>query len=228
MKYSLVLWLSILLSPCDLRGQCSSYFQCYPKESAAALQFYETQKHITDSIFNSFQIPPAFGFSIVAPEIGHFSVWRNRMETTATELFYVELGEEYADFSIGPLQMKPTFAERVEQEIALLGLNEFSFLTTFNTKNEAVIRKRRVERLNSYRWQLSYLCAFLRIMQHREGLTLNVNDLEEAANAYNAGFWVSPARRVQLKNSKLFPSRFSTQKFAYGKIAREYFGRLAQ
>jgi hypothetical protein len=228
MKYSLLLWLSILLSPSDLCGQSSSYFQCYPKESAAALHFYEKQKHLTDSIFNSFQIPPAFGFSIVAPEIGHFSVWRNRMETTATELFYVELGEEYADFSIGPLQMKPTFAERVEQEIVSLALNEFSFLATFNTKNETVIRKRRVERLNSYRWQLSYLCAFLRIMQHREGITLDVKGLEEAANAYNAGFWVSPATRAQLKNRRLFPSYFATQKFSYGEIAREYFGRLAK
>ena len=49
--------------------------------------------------------------AIFFPELIRYSFIRDLLETTALEYLYIENGKNYADFSIGRMQMKPSFIE---------------------------------------------------------------------------------------------------------------------
>ena len=94
-----------------------------------------------------------------------YSLWRDLFETTALELLYVKGGKTVADFSIGWLQMKPSFAEMVEgkvQEDSIL-FQKYSSLLIYqsSTTDSIKVRKERIERLKQFEWQLLYLNAFI-------------------------------------------------------------------
>jgi hypothetical protein len=129
--------------------QGQTYFQAYPKEVAAFNQFKEYHQVTIDSVFRKFNIDPALALSVVAPEIGHYSVWQDKMEVAVVSLFYVEMGSEYNDFSIGYFQMKAAFAERVEEYIKTFSLTEFYSLLKFEDLYPAGVREERVARMQS-------------------------------------------------------------------------------
>ena len=54
--------------------------------------------------------------SIIFPEIVRYSALRDKVEISLLKTLYVNLGEDYADFSIGQFQMKPSFAEAIRRK----------------------------------------------------------------------------------------------------------------
>lgn len=106
---------------------------------------------------------------------------------------YVQFGKEYADFSIGLFQMKPSFAEEVEQKTTKL-LNENiqkELQLTYNSDDEEIIRGERVERMQDKEWQLIYLTAFIAIcneMYKSKTFETGLDKLQWYATVYNAGF----------------------------------------
>ena len=64
------------------------------------------------------ELPTHLLTPVVLPEVARFNGFSNFFETAALEAFYVEDGSGVVDFSIGPFQMKPSFAERVEHRVA--------------------------------------------------------------------------------------------------------------
>lgn len=141
----------------------------------------------------SSELPPHLLTPVVLPEVARFNGFSNFFETAALEAFYVEEGSFVVDFSIGPFQMKPSFAERVELRVAEQTLlrQRFPKLASCAGKDSAADRQARVDRLSTPEGQLPYLEAMvvLILQDHPVVHTMcNADQTAFVASAYNGGF----------------------------------------
>lgn len=219
------LLLTLLVSGISTGTFSQTYFDTYPKEVSRAKEFIDRHHTLLDSTFKKHAVDKTTALAIVAPEAGMYAVWRDRMETTATEIFYAEMGTAYSDFSIGYFQMKPSFAEAIESYIVRLSLNEFTHLLPAPA-DEKSTRLNRVARLKSLRYQAAYLAAFISIWRALHPQPMEVITL---ATAYNAGFWKDERQLIAMAGRASFPRKvFGTKQFAYGDVALEYYKDLSQ
>lgn len=220
---SIIAGVFLLLGTGNLYSQ--SYVSSYPKEVSQAKRFFTKHYAVLDSVCKKHNVDTDRTFAIVAPEVGMYSVWRDRMETTATELFYVEMGTSYNDFSIGYFQMKPSFAEAIESYVISLSLSEFTNLLPRNA-DEKEARLNRIARLKSLSYQAAYLAAFITIWRT---LHPQSTEVHAQATAYNAGFWKDENQLTILASRKSFPRKvFGSKQFAYGEVAGEYYKSFSQ
>lgn len=117
---------------------------------------------------------PAFAKAIIYPELLRYSQFRDQLETIALQVLYIQLGTAYADFSIGPFQMKPSFVARLDA-----------------LKETEENREKRIAALTTTAGQFAYLSSFLSAMDKRCA-SMRWSSVAEKlrfyAAAYNAGF----------------------------------------
>jgi len=155
-----------------------------------------------------------------------YSNVQDMLETSALELIYVESGSSAADFSIGRFQMKPSFAEAIEEEVksnAILNSNYKKL--PFSEKNSNVQnRKERIARLQSLDWQLMYLNAFVSICKikfRNEEFESNNDSLSFYSSAYNTGFKKSSEdiRSNCLKCYFPYGTKYKGKQYSYADVA---------
>jgi hypothetical protein len=175
-----------------------------------------------------------FALAIIFPELIRYSSILDYIEVKALEVLYVQYGRDYADFSIGYFQMKPSFAEHIEADILNYHLVElYPHLDRLqaDTSDNTSRRADRITMLQDENFQLLYLEAFICIMDH---LILETNrhlpsnmKLEFYATAYNAGYF----KDVREISEEMKKERFYTglddkkKKYNYSSIALPYFLR---
>lgn len=180
-------------------------------------------------------IDPALAISVVFPEMLRYSLWRDMFETTALKLMYVQYGSKAADFSIGWFQMKPSFAENLETEILkhahlrlyFKNLIQYTALPTDTVK----LRTERLERLQSFDWQLIYLEAFVSLnLEKYKSLDVdNKNYLLLLAAAYNRGMDKSIPELLSFSTMKTFPYGPGKQNpFGYTELATYFYSNEAK
>ncbi len=212
---------SFLFTLMEARGQ--TYIEVYPNEATAFQQFKIKYQSTTDSVFRKYGIDRALAISIVAPEIGHYSVWQDKMEVAVVSLFYVEMGTDYNNFSVGYFQMKAGFAEKVEEYIQSLSLDKFASLLNYRNVAPTAIREERLARMQSVAFQSAYLAAFITICKkiHPDLLLVN-NPIKALATAYNVGFWHSSQKISVAMEWRRFPST-GENAFSYAEVAAAYY-----
>jgi hypothetical protein len=195
-----------------------------------AVKTIEENPWWSDSL-NSHGIDPCFALSIVFPELIRYSSISDYIETKALEVLYVQYGRDYADFSIGLFQMKPSFAEQIETDLLKHNLPvKYPYLSRLypSVNDEVETRKARVIRLKEEKYQLLYLEAFLRVMD-----TLNDDrhypspeeKLRFYAAAYNTGYF----KDEEVIRDEMTKNRFYTgmavggERYSYMDIAAEYY-----
>jgi hypothetical protein len=167
--------------------------------------------------------------SIVFPELIRYSMFRNYLESTTLDIVYANTGE--VDFSIGYFQMKPSFAQKVEEYI--------DKHTILNSKQERVfvyrkdmkphhVRKERLRRLKDIEYQVHYLNAFVLIMFDRFPW-LEKKDKEYQvrflSTAYNHNFEAGKRAIKAYMKQEHFPVKRAGQKIYlnYSDIAAYFF-----
>jgi hypothetical protein len=136
---------------------------------------------------------PLFLQSIIFPELMRYNELKDDIETESLRTLYVQFGEEYANFSIGIFQMKPSFAVQVETKAKQLLRDSIykELQLAYAETSEETIREKRVQRLEDHNWQQVYLCAFACICNELYKTKTFKNDTEKIqwyATVYNAGF----------------------------------------
>lgn len=121
-----------------------------------------------------------------------YSEWKDDIETESLRALYVQFGKEYADFSVGLFQMKPSFAEQVEEKARLLlPANIYNELQLGYQSNDAqIIRQERIDRLRDADWQLVYLTSFVALCNEwykDHYFSSELERLQWYATVYNAG-----------------------------------------
>ena len=200
------------------------FFADFPQESADALTFlkehHEIQKELKHYLSEE---EKDIAMAIVAPEVGMFSSLGNEVEYRTMCMFYILHGS--MDFSIGCFQMKPSFAETIEQRIAEnkeLKKKFAKLLVKGHTEREC--RKVRMDRLMHPIWQTRYLAAFIAICkQETSDIPLPTIDdrIKYWATLYNSGLDLSEAQVFKMQGRYLFPRFYGGHN--YGEAALDFY-----
>lgn len=173
--------------------------------------------------------------SIIFPELIRYSLFKDFFETKSLEIGYVQYGAKLVDFSIGRFQMKPSFVETLENLVlyrhARTLHNKYYEITAFKDTTITGIRKERVERLSSLKWQLIYLECFYDIISEKFKDIKWQDDVEMLkfyATAYNHNFCASKKEIDKWLNAKTFPygASYKGEQYSYSDIAVYFYNNL--
>ncbi len=181
------------------------------------------------------QTDAVFLQSIVFPEVMRFNNIKDGIEAESLRTLYVQFGEEYANFSIGLFQMKPTFAQQVETKIKQLLPDSIcrELQLNYQSTDAETIRMQRVKRLQETDWALVYLTAFVcicnKIYQYKN-FTSPLQKLQWYATVYNAGFNKTDAYITQkIKEDNFYlQQNMPEHKFRYAAIAGWFYTKNIQ
>jgi hypothetical protein len=211
------------------------YRQIFGSDYLYAENLLENNHWWADSL-EAHGIEPGFALAIIFPELIRYSSLSDYLETRALEVLYVQYGRDYADFSIGYFQMKPSFAERIEADILEFDLihhyPKLSLLVP-DTTDHPDSRRERVLRLKDESGQLRYLEAFIRIMDLKYSGELKhvpgKMKLEFYATAYNTGYF----KEIRTISASMKQNHFfrgidnGSEKYNYAGIALYYYHNSA-
>jgi len=125
----------------------------------SSCEFLVSNESIIDSISSVYNTDPAVTSAIIFPELIRYSIIRDFIEVSSLELIYVNTGQ--IDFSIGPFQIKPSFAENIENKLdSIKELSKYNGYFQYSSSEEITIRRERLQRLKSFEWQLNYVSVF--------------------------------------------------------------------
>ncbi|MCX6334742.1 MAG: hypothetical protein NT092_10650 [Bacteroidia bacterium] len=197
-------------------------------------QFYieENNSWIKPAV-NKYEIPYAVAVSVVFPELVRYSALRDKMEITMLKTLYRNLGDDYADFSIGFFQIKPSFAEKIRGEMqAFPGWRAKPvFKKRSAYKNDREYRGAIIADLENPKKEFNYIIAFLRICE--KYFPLETADegsrIKFLATAYNTGFWKSKDEIDKMSNMKFFNTKlFSTENYSYADVSLFWYKQYIQ
>ncbi len=191
-----------------------------------AFDFVDKKYNELERIIHELDVEEEVVLSLVFPELIRYAMWRDYFETKANELLYVKKGDPAAFFSIGRYQIKPQFAEKVENYIKE---NEelkekYAFICQYKHTGIKEIRRERIERLKSWKWQTRYVSVFCKIMESRFKQVKHI-DIEDKIRfysaAYNSNFLSDSTEIVQWENKISFPygPGHSSSEFSYAEVA---------
>lgn len=196
-----------------------------------AYLYYQQHRISFERLGESVDLPPAFVFSIVAPEIVSFSLFSNHLEVLSLKVLYVEGGKKYSNFSIGEFQIKPSFVEQLEA-YASKGFSEKNKKAIVIAEgNDKKNRIERISRLDDREWQFKYLRLFLEVMKTRFDDSVFESDESKLciyATAYNAGFERSLDDLMSLGEMSFFSIFSPFYKRSYCEVSLQFFRYLQE
>lgn len=159
--------------------------------------------------------------AIVFPELIRYNGFINALEVESLKYLYVTEGKNYADFSVGYFQMKPSFGEMIEHDAFPLLPAKYRNESGWKYKlaDDETSRKARAKRLSNVRQQLIYLCAFYKICENRFS-SMHLNSEERVklfATCYNAGY------RRSYESLKSFMEKNNYYGYNYASVSMYYF-----
>jgi hypothetical protein len=195
--------------------------QVFEKENRSWMEPLLAKNHISYPL----------AIAIVFPELVRYSALRDKMEITMLKTLYVNLGEDYANFSIGRFQMKPSFAEIIREESKAVSGRRSGI--TFRLKPDfddiKDFRKSIVADLEDMKSEFNYLVMFIILCEKKYKMDRKdeVFRLKFLATAYNYGIDKSASQIESMTDKKFFNTRlFSTENYSYADVSlfwyREY------
>ncbi|MBI5218152.1 MAG: hypothetical protein HY958_04400 [Bacteroidia bacterium] len=195
-----------------------------------AVNFIKQNKTLIEKTCSQYDNENAVVLSVVFPELIRYSYFKDFFETSALEVVYTKYGSGYVDFSIGRLQMKPSFIETLENTVLKDDSlhQRYKIITEFKSDKPELIRQTRVERLKTLKWQLIYANCFIAIMDEKFK-DVEWPDIKEKiriyATAYNHGFNHSLEKIKKWQSDKTFPYGGTNpeNQYAYGDVAVDFY-----
>lgn len=186
----------------------------------SADQFISEQKTDLQNQCKNYGADYNLAVATIYPELLRYSIFKDFFELSALELLYINMGKNAADFSIGHFQMKPSFAEKIEQELVKNGLKQKYAKICKLSADDASNRRIRLERLKNASWQNLYLVAFLELAKLKLGPSGNYN-VKHIAALYNLGLDAPLATIKNWINTCSFPygAAQKNNPFSYAEIS---------
>ena len=180
-------------------------------------------------------LDPAFALAIVFPELLRYSSLADLLHVGYLHTLYAPLGRRYGHVSVGRFQMKPAFAETLEEDFnRRISRAEQERIAggPFDRADTAENRFARVRRLASLDGQVTYLAIFVRVMEtlHPRPPGPGAEDkLRIFATAYNAGYRQGLKRLQELASLPRY--RFGDgeagPKTSYADLAVDFYRRAS-
>jgi len=205
-------------------SQPPNYKDLFGDDWKKASAFEKENRGWMERLISKFDIPYPLAISIIFPELVRYSALRDKMEITLLKTLYVNLGEDYANFSIGVFQMKPSFAESIREQtpavrnqipgIVFEQISEFDNIIPF--------RKSIVKDLEDPKTEINYLIAFIKIckMKFEAQNEDEFAQIRFLATAYNYGVNKTASEIQRMSNKKYFNTKlFKTENYSYADVS---------
>jgi hypothetical protein len=219
-----LIFLLITGSPVFLYSQALNYTEIFGDDWKKAMLFESENRIWMKPILEKNHIPYPLAIAVIFPELVRYSALRDKMEITLLKTLYINLGDDYANFSIGQFQMKPSFAMMVREQAGSV-LNRrsgISFKTLSEYDNIKNYRKSIVKDLEDPKSEFSYLVAFIKICNKnfRTNRMDDITGLKFLATAYNFGISKNSAEIEKMTDKKFFNTKlFKTENYSYSDVS---------
>lgn len=171
--------------------------------------------------------------AVIFPELVRYSALRDKMEISVLKALYINLGANYANFSIGQFQMKPSFAEiiRVESSSVLKQRSGIKFKKITDFEDIREYRKSIVMDLEDPEIQFNYLVAFIKICEKKfDTNRKNETDkLKFLATTYNYGIDKSILQINNVIDKKFFHTKLlKSEKYSYAEVSLFWYNQYIE
>jgi hypothetical protein len=222
-----------LLLLCAAPGTAEDFPSLFGSHYTAAMTLVRQRQTEWTAGLRSLGADPSLLIPVVFPELLRRSILREGLESLGLATLYVSAGSRAADFSVGGFQMKPSFAERLEDALAGMpslpaGLRPL--LGVRDAGDGRAQRAERYQRLRGEQWQLLYLAGFGLVVDAifpPDG-TGDEGRIRFLAAAYNHGFWQSRGEIGSAAGLRLFPNGGLPgvgQQYRYADVAVDFYER---
>jgi hypothetical protein len=228
-KFILLSFLSLFFN--SARAQSVNYRELFGDDWKKAQVFERENRSWMEPLLAKNHISYRLAIAIIFPELVRYSALRDKMEITMLKTLYVNLGEEYANFSIGQFQIKPSFAELIREESQAVSGRRSGI--TFRLKPDfddiKDFRKSIVADLEDVKSEFNYLIAFIKLCE-KKYKTNRKNEmlrLKFLATAYNYGIDKSASQIESMTDKKFFNTRlFRTENYSYADVSLFWYGEF--
>ncbi len=205
-------------------SQSCDYKAIFGSDWTRAVDFEKDNRVWMEPLLTKNHIPYPIAISVIFPELVRYSALRDKMEITLLKALYINLGEEYANFSIGQFQMKPSFAEMIHKEAPSFMGRKASVLLKQKDRSSDIknFRKSIVTDLEDPKTQFNYLVAFLKICEKKYNTgKMNESDrIKFLATAYNYGIDKTASQIATMVSKKYFNTKLiSTTNYSYADVS---------
>ena len=189
-----------------------------------AVVFEKDNRSWIEPILVKNNISYPLAIAVIFPELVRYSALRDKMEITLLKALYINLGDYYADFSIGHFQMKPSFAEIIRKQYndLLPAKSEKLFKGSNEYENIRDFRSSIIYDMENTDTQLTYLIAFIKICEKKYKLNRreSIEKLRFLATAYNYGINKTASDIEKMEEKKFFNiSLFRAENFCYADVS---------
>jgi hypothetical protein len=205
-------------------AQLPDYATIFGSDWQKAEAIERENRHWMEPVLEEHNIPYALAIAVIFPELIRYSALRDRMETTLLKTLYVNLGNEYANFSIGYFQIKPSFAEIIHME-ARKAIGKRSgplFRQPWEYDNPGIYRKSIVADLEDPATEFDYLIAFFKICEKKYRTERMEGDekIRFLSTAYNYGIDKTREQINNMIGKKFFSTKIvSHTTYSYSDIS---------
>jgi hypothetical protein len=211
-------------------SQDLNYSEIFGDDWTKALQFESENRSWMEPILAKNHISYKLAVAVIFPELVRYSALRDKMEITLLKALYINLGDDYANFSIGQFQMKPSFAGMVREQSNSV-LNRRSGISLKRKSDYDDIKDYRrsiVKDLEDPKSEFNYLVAFMKICEKnfRTNRMDELSGLKFLATAYNCGINKNSAEIEKMIDKKFFNTKlFKTQNYSYADVSLFWYSK---
>jgi hypothetical protein len=220
--------LFILLRVNTSYSQPIDYQTIFGKDWEKAQAFESENRNWIEPLLKKNKISYHLAIAVIFPELVRYSALRDKMETTLLKTLYVNLGEYYANFSVGQLQMKPSFAEAIHQQAPSVMSRRSEIVFRDETEFDDIknYRKSIVVDLEDPKIQFNYLIAFFKICE-KKFKTNRMDDITRVkflSTVYNYGIDKSAEQVENMMDKKYYNTKlFKTENYSYSDVSVYWF-----
>jgi hypothetical protein len=205
-------------------SQSPDYREIFGEDWIKAEAFEKENRSWIEPLLTKNHISYPLAMSVVFPEILRYSALRDKMEVSLLKTLYVNLGEEYADFSVGIFQMKPSFAETIREESSTFLGNRagIKFKTAASYNDVKDFRKSIIKDLDDPESQVIYLITFIRLCEKKFDIRRfnDVSQIKFISTAYNFGIDHTMAQIMKMADKKFFSTKvIKGETYSYSEIS---------
>lgn len=219
-----VLLIIFLFLPVKAPAQELNYEEIFGDDWHKAEAFERENRNWIEPLIKKNGLSYPLVMSVVYPELVRYSALRDKIETTLLKALYVNLGEEYSNFSIGPFQVKPSFASIIRTDSPEIygNLSGIRFLQPEEYDDISNYRKSIVVDLEDPKTEFNYIIAFFRICE-KKFRTEKMDEEEKVkflSSAYNYGIDKSASQIRNMIDKKFFSTKvFKSVTYCYSDIS---------
>jgi hypothetical protein len=212
-------------------SQTADYRDVFGENWNKADQYEKENRSWVKPILDKFHVPYGLAMAVVYPELIRYSSLRDKIETGLLKTLYVNMGDEYSDFSVGEYQMKPSFVEKVIKELPRSGIKIPGIRQTSDFNDLKEFRRSIVKELESPGEQLKYLVAFYWICEKKFKIS-NMDESQKVtflSTAYNYGFDKNRMQIEAMSGKKYFTTKLhGGDTYSYSDISLFWFEEFSK